>query len=106
MIAHFSPVELAARLKSGDAPVLLDVREPRELSTCAIEGVTHIPMQEIPTRLQELDSNREIVCICHHGTRSLHVGMFLARNGFKKVANLSGGMDAWARDVQPDMPRY
>jgi rhodanese-related sulfurtransferase len=108
MIAQISPTELAARLNTaGDTkPVLLDVREPWEFATCAIAGAVPIPMQEIAARLYELDRTQELVCICHHGMRSLQAGMFLTRNGFERVLNLSGGIDAWARDVQPEMPRY
>jgi rhodanese-related sulfurtransferase len=106
MIAQISPAELTARLQAQDAPLVLDVREPWEFATCAIAGATHVPMREIPGRISDLDSDREIVCVCHHGMRSLQVGVFLARNGFARVYNLAGGIDAWARDVEPTMPRY
>ncbi|MFM2400060.1 MAG: hypothetical protein RL341_2217 [Pseudomonadota bacterium] len=106
MIPQLSPAELTARLQASDAPLVLDVREPWEFATCAIAGATHVPMREIPARLADLDSEREIVCVCHHGMRSLQVGVFLARNGFERVYNLAGGIDAWAREVEPAMPRY
>jgi rhodanese-related sulfurtransferase len=106
MIPHLSPTELTALLKTADAPLVLDVREPWETATCAIAGAVHVPMREIPARLAELDADKDIVCVCHHGMRSLQVGVFLSRNGFERVYNLTGGIDAWAREVDPTMPRY
>jgi len=90
---------------SRPQPLLLDVREGWEVQTAALPGVTHIPMQEIPGRLAEIDGDREIVSICHHGSRSMQVALFLERQGMK-VHNLSGGMDAWSREVDPSVPRY
>jgi rhodanese-related sulfurtransferase len=106
MIAHLTAPELAARLQSDDTPIVLDVREPWEFATCAIAGALPMPMREVPTRMAELDESKDIVCVCHHGARSLQVGVFLARNGFERVFNLSGGIDAWAREIEPAMPRY
>jgi rhodanese-related sulfurtransferase len=63
-------------------------------------------MREIPARLGEVDPQAEVVVICHHGSRSLQVAQFLARQGYGKVHNLSGGVDAWARSVDPAMPVY
>lgn len=100
--------ELAAWL--GDAsrakPLLLDVRENWEFETCRIEGSTLVPMNSVPARLQELDEDAEIVCICHHGARSAAVGSFLERNGFTNITNLTGGVHAWAVLVDPAMPKY
>ena len=90
----------------ADAPVLLDVREPWETQICRIEGSDLVPMQALPARLQQLDPARPIVCICHHGGRSMHVAMYLARHGFEDVYNLTGGVDAWARQVDTAMPTY
>jgi rhodanese-related sulfurtransferase len=91
---------------SGRAqPVLLDVREAWEVQSASLPGITHIPMQEIPARLSELDAGREIVSICHHGGRSMQVAVFLERHGLK-LHNLTGGMDAWSREVDPSVPRY
>jgi len=89
-----------------DAPVLLDVREPWETQICRIEGSDLVPMQTLPARLQQLDPARPIVCICHHGGRSMHVAMYLMRHGFEDVYNLTGGVDAWARQVDAAMPTY
>lgn len=100
--------ELAAWLAdaSRDKPVLLDVREPWEFQTCRIEGSVPIPMNSIPARLQELDDETPIVCICHHGARSMSVAAFLERNGFSQVINLTGGVHAWALQVDNSMPTY
>lgn len=87
-------------------PVLLDVREPWEYQTCRIEGSTLAPMNTIPARAQELDPEKETVVICHHGMRSLQVALFLERNGFSNLYNLQGGVNAWADQVEPAMPKY
>ena len=87
-------------------PLLLDVREPWEYQTCRIEGSTLAPMNTIPARVQELDPDTETVVICHHGARSLQVALFLERNGFSNLYNLQGGINAWADQVEPTMPRY
>ena len=105
---HVSALQLASWLadKSLPAPLLLDVREKWEFDTCHIAGSKHVPMNMVPARLGELDPDTEIVCVCHHGVRSMHVASYLERNGFGKVTNLSGGIDAWADQVDPSMPQY
>ena len=105
---QINPAELAAWLgdKARAKPLLLDVREPWEYQTCHIADSRLVPMAEVPQRLAELDPQAETVVICHHGGRSLQVGIFLERQGFKRVHNLAGGVDAWARSVDPAMPTY
>ena len=105
---QLSAPELAAWLADADRakPLLLDVREPWENSVCRIEGSQFAPLQTIPQHLNDWESERDIVCICHHGGRSMHVAMFLERQGFSSVFNLTGGVDAWARQVDPAMPTY
>jgi rhodanese-related sulfurtransferase len=105
---HVSAPELAAWLadQSRPRPLLLDVRENWEFETCRIAGSTQIPMNTIPARMQELDDDAEIVCICHHGTRSAAVAAFLERNGFSRITNLTGGIHAWAVQVDSAMPTY
>lgn len=102
--------ELAGLCARGPRPVLLDVREPWEVSTAraAPDGVdlATIPMGEIVRRVGELDPARPTVCLCHHGMRSLQVARFLASRGFDPVYNLSGGIDAWSTQVDPGVPRY
>jgi rhodanese-related sulfurtransferase len=99
---------LAQWLEDPDrpAPHLLDVREPWEHQICAIAGSRLLPMQALPAEAEQLDAARPIVCICHHGARSAHVAMWLTRLGFAEVYNLSGGVDAWARQVDPKMATY
>ncbi len=96
----------AAGRNERPGPVLLDVREPWEQAICRIEGALAMPMGSVPARQQELDPDAETVVVCHHGVRSLQVALFLERNGFASVHNLSGGVAAWADDVDPSMPRY
>ncbi len=103
-----SASELSAWLADKDRPppVLLDVREPWETQICRIEGSELMPMQTLPGRLSELDPDRPVVCICHLGGRSMQVAMFLTRQGFTDAYNLTGGVDAWARQVDTAMPTY
>lgn len=89
-----------------DKPVLLDVREGWEVALCQIPGSQTMPMQTVPARLDELDEDAEVVCICHHGGRSMQVAAFLERNGFTKVTNLTGGVHAWSAQVDPTMAQY
>jgi rhodanese-related sulfurtransferase len=91
---------------SRAAPVLLDVREPWEFETCHIAGSQLMPMNTVPARQEELDPETPVVCICHHGTRSMQVAAFLERSGFTEVSNLTGGVHAWAQQVDPAMPTY
>jgi rhodanese-related sulfurtransferase len=88
------------------APLLLDVREPWECELCRIEGSELIPMHLIPVRHNELDPERDIVVICHHGGRSMQVAMYLEHQGYGSVHNLMGGVEAWACEVDPTMRRY
>ncbi len=101
-----SPQEVHASLQAADAPMLLDVREPWEFAICHIRDALSVPMNAIPSRLAELDPDRPVVVICHHGGRSAQVGAFLERNGFSDVRNLTGGVAAWARTVDLSMPTY
>lgn len=98
--------ELAAWLGRADAPVVLDVREPWEVATASLPGSITIPMREIPARLAEIPADRIIVCLCHHGMRSAQVAVFLERQGYADVCNLTGGIDAWSRDVDSSVPTY
>jgi rhodanese-related sulfurtransferase len=105
---HLTAPQLAEWLAdtSRPAPVLLDVREPWEYQTCHIEGAMPMPMNTVPARQEELDPEAPLVCICHHGARSMQVAAFLERNGFTQVTNLTGGVHAWAQQVDGSMPTY
>lgn len=105
---QISPAELQSWLQdtARRAPVLLDVREPWELEICRLSGSVHIQMGDVTARLASLDPVRETVVICHHGARSMQVAGFLEHQGFASVSNLAGGLAAWARSVDPQMPSY
>lgn len=105
---QIEPVELVAWLAdtTRTPPLLLDVREPWEYAYCRIADSELIPMGEIQQRCDELDPQADVVVICHHGVRSFRVAKFLEYNGIAKVYNLTGGVERWARDVDPSMPRY
>jgi rhodanese-related sulfurtransferase len=107
MVAQLTPEEVARRLKERPGHVvLLDVREPYERELANIEPSLHIPMSEVPERVGEIPKDREIVVYCHSGARSAMVAGFLASRGFRSVANLDGGIDAWSVEVDPGVPRY
>src|SRR3982750_3870050 len=97
--------ELKRRLDAGDNLFVLDVREPHEYQICNINGHL-IPLGDLPKRVHELDSSREIVAHCRSGVRSAKAVDFLWQSGFKKVTNLAGGILAWADRVDPKMPKY
>ena len=105
---QIQPAELKAWLDDPqrEPPFLLDVREVWEFERCHIHGAQLVPMRSVPEQLAVLDPQRETVVICHHGVRSYHVARFLEHNGFNRVINLSGGVDAWAREVDRTMPLY
>ena len=102
------PVELKVWLDDPgrERPLLLDVREEWEYAHCHIDDSHLLPMQTLPARLAELNPTQEIVVICHHGVRSYHAARFLEHNGFTNVINLTGGVDAWAKEADPAMPTY
>jgi rhodanese-related sulfurtransferase len=105
---QLTPGELAAWLSEKDRqkPLLLDVREAWEFAHCHIVNSIHVPMNAVPASLSDWDDDAPIVAICHHGARSFQVAYFLEQNGFQQVYNLSGGVDAWAKTVDPAMPTY
>lgn len=105
---QIEPDELAVWLADPTRvpPVLLDVREHWEYERCRITGSRLLPMGEVSQRSNELDPEADVVVICHHGVRSYRVAKLLEYNGFSRVYNLIGGVERWARDVEPTMPRY
>jgi len=98
--------DLAARMKSGDAPIVIDVREPDEYAYARIEGAQLKPLGDIMEWSQELDREQEHVMHCHTGNRSAYAARVLRQMGFKKVRNLIGGIEAWLVQVDPRVPRY
>ena len=98
--------EFAAMRDSGTAHKLLDVRESWELAIAMIADSVHIPMNEIPSRLDALPTDMPLVVICHAGIRSAHVAAWLGQQGFSEVYNLAGGIDLWAAEIDRTMGRY
>ena len=99
--------ELNLRIENPDITLfLLDVREPHEFEICQIPNSQLMPMQSIPSRLDQLPKDVAIITICHHGMRSQQVAQFLLQNGFNDITNLIGGVNAWAADVDRSMPTY
>ena len=98
--------ELAERMKQGKAVRLLDVREPHELQISRMEGATLLPLGQLAARLSELDSAEEMVVFCKSGTRSARALELLLSAGFRRVKNLKGGINSWAREIDPSLPIY
>ncbi len=104
--AEVTPQALRDRLQGDDAPRLLDVRGEVEWAISRIEGATLIPLPELPSRLAELDPEAEIVVYCKMGGRGGRAAALLAERGFRRVSNLVGGIDRWAEEIDPELPRY
>ena len=104
------PAEVAGwhHLPADQRPCLLDCREPEEVDICRIEGSISIPMAEIPAAVERLKdlSGRGLVIYCHHGMRSLHATHFLRERGLTNAFSMVGGIELWARQVDPEMKRY
>lgn len=96
----------AAQLARDGSARVLDVREPFELQICRIDGAAHIPMGQVPQQLTQIPRDTHVLVLCHHGGRSARVTQFLRQNGYDKATNIAGGIDAWARHVEPSMQRY
>jgi rhodanese-related sulfurtransferase len=107
MIKDITPREFLDRRAGGAEMTLLDVREDWETALAPVPAdIVHIPMGQIPNRLNELDPQRETVVICRSGGRSLQVAQFLSAQGFASVSNLAGGILAWSRDLDSRIPQY
>ncbi len=101
-----TPAELSARLGVAPRPVLVDVRTEIEWGICRLDGAILMPLSELPLRRDELDPEADTVVYCHVGARSAHAAEYLRRLGFRRVRHLLGGIDAWAEQMDPSMPRY
>ena len=107
MVGQLSVSEVAEKLKAHPGKVLLlDVRESFERELAVIEPSLHIPIGGVSGRLDEIPKDREVIVYCHGGSRSMMVAGYLANRGWKSVANLAGGIDAWSVEVDPSVPRY
>ena len=99
--------DLKSRIASGNAPLLLDVREPWEYQAAHLPDTMLMPMNEVPSRaFNELDEEQPIAVLCHHGARSLSVANWLRQQGFTKAQSVAGGIDLWSRVIDPAVPRY
>jgi rhodanese-related sulfurtransferase len=97
---------LKERLDGENPPLVLDVREPWEVEIASIDGSVNIPLGELTSRVGELPRDRPIAVMCHHGGRSAQATAWLRNQGFDHAANVAGGIDAWARSVDPTLSRY
>ncbi len=105
-VPEISVRELKRKLEAHAPFLLLDVREPNEYEIARIVGAKLIPLGELPARLGEIEKEREIVIHCHSGVRSAHAVQLLRNAGFEKAFNLTGGIDAWSREIDSSVPRY
>jgi rhodanese-related sulfurtransferase len=101
-----TPAEFDERRRRGDALLLIDVREPEEFELARIEGARLLPLSRFNEWAASLDAEDEIVFMCHHGIRSAQTCAFLARQGFRKLYNLAGGIDRWSCEIDRRVPRY
>lgn len=106
MIDQMTPSDFVKRREAGESLLLLDVREPRELAVASVTGALHIPMGQVPARLDEIDRNCHVVVICHSGARSQAVAGYLQQQGFEQVSNLAGGITRWSHEVDPSIAVY
>jgi rhodanese-related sulfurtransferase len=104
---EISVEQVKDKLDRSEPFTLLDVREPWEFETARIEGAKLMPMGDVPSRAhQELDPDDSIVVVCHHGVRSMNVTAWLRQQGFEKAQSMRGGIDAWSRAVDRNVPVY
>lgn len=113
MIDQIQPSQLPDWISSKSASgnsVVLDVREPYEVQTACVTAngfeLVTLPMGSIVEKLSELDKDRPIACLCHHGSRSMQVAAYLSSQGFTHLANIEGGIHAWSSQVDPHVPTY
>jgi len=101
-----TPQELKELLEKDLPPRMIDVRQDWEHDKCHIEGSVLVPMDQIADNLDSFDSDEGLVIVCHHGMRSAQVAQFLISSGFTNIMNLAGGLDAWAKEIDPEMEQY
>ena len=103
---EMNPAQASEYLQAHSDCILLDVREAEENAYCRIEGSLHVPLAMLPERLAALDANHSTLVYCHHGIRSLAAVRLLRTKGFAKTSSLVGGIERWAIEVDPSLPRY
>jgi adenylyltransferase/sulfurtransferase len=103
---EISVLELKALMDAGQAPTIVDVREPQEFDICRIPGAILIPLRELPSRVAELDPSQDLILQCRSGVRSANATAWLRQRGFSRARNLTGGILAWIDKVDPSQPKY
>ncbi|MGB9404916.1 MAG: rhodanese-like domain-containing protein [Candidatus Acidiferrales bacterium] len=103
---EITPREVKQRLEKSEKFLFVDVREPWEHETSRIEGTELIPLREVPANLGALESAGDVVLFCHHGMRSLDAATWLRSRGVEGARSMSGGIDRWAIEIDPGVPRY
>lgn len=106
VLPEISVLELKRKLDADEAVQIVDVRDPEEFAFCRIPHSKLIPLTELPSRMSEIDPEVPTVLHCKMGGRSFQAGIFLKQNGFANVHNLTGGIMAWAEQIDPNLPRY
>ena len=106
LVKTIAPVDLKQLLAQDNPPLILDVREIEELKICSLPNAIHIPLGNLPMALDTLPEGRSVVTVCHYGRRSLQAALFLKNHGIDQVLNLTGGINAWAEQVDASMKRY
>ncbi len=105
-IPDASPAEIQQRLRAGEDLLLVDVREPEEISIAALPDALVCPMSRAAEWIDRLPKEQPLIIFCHHGIRSMQVAMALAARGHRNVTNMTGGIDLWSVEVDPVVPRY
>ena len=106
---EITPLQLQAKLQSGEKITVIDVREPAEEAIAKLPGALLIPMQSVPAQLQRIEGladEGDLAILCHHGVRSLNVTVWLKRNGVENCFSVAGGIDRWSAEIDPAIPRY
>lgn len=104
---EISPENVKAHLDNGEPVKLVDIREPWEYAAARIPGSVHIPMNDVPQRVEaELSQDEHVIVVCHHGVRSARVTSWLRERGFAKAQSMRGGIDLWSRVIDPTVPVY
>lgn len=103
---EISPNQLKEWLNEGRSLTLLDVRNPDEVEICKIGGSINLPLTDLLQGQSNINTDYPIVTICHHGVRSRQAMFFLRQQGIQDVTSLQGGVDVWAREIDPTMKRY
>lgn len=103
---QISVQEVNARIAKGDKVLLVDVREPWEFAVCKLPGAQSIPLGALPANLNALLDAEEVICYCHHGMRSLDAAVWLRQQGVESAKSMAGGIERWATEIDPAVPRY